>query len=144
MSKELHLRLVTPDRVVVDRKVQSVQFVGTDGSYGILPNHAPLVTALADVGIVTITNTDGSTEDIFASGGFAEVSNNVLSIVSDAGEKASEIDLGRAQDAEKRAREQMEKMDKLSEEFLKAEASLRRAMAREMLARKNSGSGTIR
>jgi len=144
MTKELHLRLVTPDRVVIDRKVASVQFMGMDGSYGILPGHAALVTALADVGIVSIKNTDGTTEDIFASGGFAEVSNNVLSIVSEAGERADEIDLERAAAAEKKARESMAKMDRLSKEFLKAEASLRRAMAREMLARKNSGSGSIR
>ena len=40
MANELHLRVVSPDRTVMDRKVKSVSFMGTDGSFGILPNHA--------------------------------------------------------------------------------------------------------
>ena len=41
MSKNLRLRIVSPDSVVFDGEVRSVQFMGIDGSYGILANHAP-------------------------------------------------------------------------------------------------------
>ena len=50
---ELHLRVVTPQSTIIDRKVSSVEFMGVDGSYGILPGHAALMTATKP-GIVTI------------------------------------------------------------------------------------------
>ena len=141
---DLHLRIVTPDRTIIDRKVASVSFVGTDGRYGVLPRHAPLMTGVAQSGTATIVETDGQTEELFISDGFAQVQHNVLTLVCEAGETASEIDVERAEQKEKEAREKMANLDKLSEEFLKAEASLRKALARERLGRKRSGSGSVR
>lgn len=141
---ELHLRIVTPDRTIIDRKVKSVSFVGTDGSYGVLPNHAPLMTGIAQSGSAAITEADGTTSEMFISDGFAQVQQNVLTLVCEAGEFAHEIDLDRVKAAEARAREKLAGLDKLSAEHLKAEAALRRALAREMLARRNSGTGSMR
>ncbi|MCB9885235.1 MAG: ATP synthase F1 subunit epsilon [Planctomycetes bacterium] len=140
---ELHLRIVTPDRTIVDRKVAGVRFAGIDGSYGILPHHAPLMTAIAQAGTVQITELDGKEIDLFASDGFAQVQNNVLTLVCEAGEFAHEIDLERVKAAEQKAREKLAGLDRLSTEFVKAEAALRKALAREMLARKGSGSTTL-
>jgi F-type H+-transporting ATPase subunit epsilon len=144
MEHELHLRVVTPDRTIIDRKVKGVTFEGVDGGYGILPMHAPLMTAVSATGTVTVTELDGSAESMFVSDGFAQVQNNVLTLVCEAGELAIEIDLERAREQEAAARKRMEGLDRLSEEFLKAEASLRKALAREMLARKHSGTGAVR
>jgi F-type H+-transporting ATPase subunit epsilon len=141
---EIHLRIVTPDRTIVDRKVASVSFVGTDGRYGVLPRHAPLMTGIAESGTATIVETDGKSEEMFISDGFAQVQNNVLTLVCEAGELSHEIDVERAEQKEKEARAKMANLDKLSEEFLKAEASLRKALARERLGRKASGSGSLR
>jgi F-type H+-transporting ATPase subunit epsilon len=106
--------------------------------------HAPLMTAVSATGTVTVTELDGSAESMFVSDGFAQVQNNVLTLVCEAGELAIEIDLERAREQEAAARKRMEGLDRLSEEFLKAEASLRKALAREMLARKHSGTGAVR
>lgn len=144
MASELHLRIVTPDRTVVDRKVAGVSFEGVDGGYGILPGHAPLMTAVANTGTVRIEETNGQTVDLFVSDGFAQVQNNVLTLVCEAGELATEIDLERVKQAEQKAREKLSHLDRLSEEFLKAEASLKKALAREMVARKGSGTGGLR
>lgn len=141
---ELHLRIVTPDRTIIDRKVSSVSFVGTDGRYGVLPNHAPLMTGIAQSGTAMITEVDGKTSEMFVSDGFAQVQSNTLTLVCEAGEFANEIDLDRVKAAETRAREKMAGLDKLSAEFLKAEASLRKALAREVLARRSSGTGAMR
>ena len=84
---EIHLRVVTPMNTVIDRKVTSVQFMGVDGSYGILANHAPLMTATKP-GIVTIQETDGSKLEMLVTDGFAEMRNNVLSLICEAGETA--------------------------------------------------------
>ena len=143
MAADLHLRIVTPDRTIVDRKVAAVSFQGVDGGYGILPHHAPLMTAIAQAGIVKITELDGNVVKMFASDGFAQMQNNVLTLVCEAGEFAHEIDLERVKAAEQKAREKMAGLDKLSEEFLRAEAQLRKALAREMLARRNSGTGSL-
>jgi F-type H+-transporting ATPase subunit epsilon len=144
MASELHLRIVTPDRVLIDRKVRAVSFQGIDGSYGILPHHAPLVTAIANTGTVAITETDGARLNLFVSDGFAQVQNNVLTLCCEAGETVQEIDLERVKAAEAKAREKLAHLDKLSEEFLKAEASLKKALAREMLVRRGTGSGGMR
>ena len=140
---DIHLRIVTPDRTIVDRRVSSVSFVGTDGCYGVLPRHAPLMTGIAQSGTATIVETDGSSAELFISDGFAQVQQNVLTLVCEAGELASEIDLERARQKEQEAREKMAGLDKLSAEFLKAEASLRKALARERLAGKRSGTGSL-
>jgi F-type H+-transporting ATPase subunit epsilon len=139
MASELHLRVVTPDRVVVDRKVAAATFQGIDGKYGILPRHAPMVTAIAATGNVEITETDGSKLSLFISDGFAQMHDNVLTLVCEAGELAHEIDIERVKAAEARAREKLSHLDRASQEFLAAEASLRKAMARELLARRGGG-----
>jgi F-type H+-transporting ATPase subunit epsilon len=143
MAAELHLRIVTPDRTIVDRKVAGVAFAGIDGSYGILPHHAPLLTAISQTGTATITELDGKQQSLFVSDGFAQVQHNVLTLVCEAGEFANEIDLERVKAAEAKAREKMAGLDRLSVEFVKAEASLRKALAREMLARRGSGTGNV-
>ena len=140
---EIHLRIVTPDRTIVDRKVASVSFVGTDGEYGVLPRHAPLMTGIAQSGTATIVETDGTSDDMFISDGFAQVQNNVLTLVCEAGELAGEIDLDRVKRKEQEARDKMAGLNRLSQEFLKAEASLRKALARERLVRKRAGSGSL-
>ncbi len=136
MAKEFHLRVVTPERTVIDRPVTYVQFTGLDGGYGILANHAPLMTAIAQAGTVTVENTDGTREDLFVSDGFAEMQNNVLTIVCEAGEKADEIDLERVKKKEAEAREALAREGKLSAAAIKAEAALRKALLRETLVRK--------
>ncbi|MCB9879528.1 MAG: ATP synthase F1 subunit epsilon [Planctomycetes bacterium] len=143
MAAELHLRIVTPDRTIVDRKVKSVTFDGIDGSYGVLPNHAPLMTGIRETGYAQITELDGKQLSLFVSDGFAQMQHNVLTLVCEAGEFAHEIDLNRVRAAEAKAREKLAGLDRLSAEFLRAEASLKKALAREALARRTSGSGSL-
>jgi F-type H+-transporting ATPase subunit epsilon len=139
---ELQLRVVTPQSTVVDRKVKGVSFHGVDGSYGILPGHAALMTATKP-GIVSITELDDTTEDMIVTDGFAEMRNNVLSLICEAGELAGEIDLERAAEAEARAREEIAQSSSVDTNLPKAEAALQRALLRQMLGRKKSGSGHI-
>ncbi len=143
MASELHLKVVTPDRTVLDRKVRSVQFMGVDGSYGILPNHAPLMTATVP-GVVSIENTDGSKEEMLVTDGFAEMRHNQLKLLCEAGERATEIDEERARLAEEKAREAIAGTHTVDINLAKAEASLQRAMLRQMLVRRRSGSGVTR
>ena len=132
MAGTLTLRVITPDRIALDRSVASVRLPGLDGSIGVLPRHAPMIAAL-DAGLVRYRTAPGSPEEVlFVSGGFAEVRGGTLRVVSEAGEKAEEIDETRAREAEKRARERISVARSSGGEIdlLRAEAALRRALAR--------------
>ena len=142
MANTLQLRVVSPDKTVIDRKVRAVSFMGVDGSFGILPNHAPLITATVP-GIVDITYEDGQQEQLLISQGSAEMHNNVLSLITEAGERAVEIDLERARAAEERARKRIAEGPKIDINLARAEAALQKAMLRQMLARRKGGTGTV-
>jgi F-type H+-transporting ATPase subunit epsilon len=129
MTSNLHLRVVTPDRTLVDHDVRAVEFMGVDGSYGILARHAPLMTATVP-GAVTITHVDGRREDLVVTEGFGE-----------AGEKAADIDLERARAAEKRARDLLANRAALAaEDVIKAEEALRRALIRQVIGQRKGQS----
>ena len=99
----LKLEIVTPERKVLDESVDSVTVPTASGEAGILPNHAPLISALKP-GILSYSN-KGATERLAVSGGFVEVSSNKVSVLADTAETATEIDADSAradrEDAEK-------------------------------------------
>ena len=86
----LKLEIVTPERKVLDESVDSVTVPTASGEAGMLPNHAPLISALKP-GILSYSN-KGATERLAVSGGFVEVSSNKVSILTDSAETAVEID----------------------------------------------------
>jgi F-type H+-transporting ATPase subunit epsilon len=127
MENALQLEVVTPDKQVVNQVVDYVSAPGVEGEFGVLPNHVNLLSALA-IGVLRF-NAGGKSQNVFISGGFADVSNNTVTVLADAAELAEEIDQARAQvsreRAEKRLTEKAEKVD-----ITRAEASLKRAMTR--------------
>ncbi len=131
MSGALTLRVITPDRIALDTQVQSVRVPGADGQIGILPRHAAMVAEL-DPGVLRY-RAEGQEQVLFISGGFAEVRGETVRVVTEAGERAEEIDETRARAAEARARERLVAGRAASGEpidELRAEAALRRAMMR--------------
>jgi F-type H+-transporting ATPase subunit epsilon len=125
----LFLEIVTPEEIVVSQEVDSVVAPGTDGEFGVLPGHIHLLTGIVPGELRY--NTGTGKESMAVTTGFAEVSNDKVSILVDAAEKASEIDVERARQAMERARERLEK-DRRTENIdnLRAEAALRRAVMR--------------
>jgi len=86
----LKLEIVTPEKKVLDETVDSVTVPTASGEAGILPNHAPLISALKP-GILSYSNR-GATERLAISGGFVEVSSNRVSVLTDTAETAEEVD----------------------------------------------------
>ena len=86
----LKLEIVTPERKVVDVQADSVTVPTTSGDAGILPQHAPLVSALRP-GILAYT-VGGNTERVAIAGGFVEVNADRVSVLADSAETADEID----------------------------------------------------
>jgi F-type H+-transporting ATPase subunit epsilon len=86
-----NLEIVTPLKVAYREQVKMIIVRTVDGDMGILPNHAPLVTALA-VGEMTIRKEDGN-QQYFIAGGFLEISKDKVVILADKAVRAEDIDI---------------------------------------------------
>jgi F-type H+-transporting ATPase subunit epsilon len=131
----IRVEIITQERKLYDGEVDIVNARGIEGEMGILPDHAPLVTAL-DFGEVRVRK--GTEEEVFAvGGGVLQVGNNHVIILADSAEQADEIDMARAEEARKRAAEMMEtgpQLDPAQQAAL--EAAIRRADIRLKVAQR--------
>ena len=131
MADKIHLQIVTAGGVVFDRMVHVVNLPLENGSIGVLANHAPLMGAVVD-GIVTAASDEG--EYVIAVGiGVVNIVNNAVTVLSRTAEEAENIDLARAEAAEKRARERLAAKN-ADTDAARAEAALHRAVARQHAA----------
>lgn len=128
----LLLEVVTPDKTVLKEEVDMAICPGSEGEFGILPNHASLLSALR-MGALRYKKSDK--EDVmFISGGFLDMHANVCSVLAESAEKADDIDKARALAAKERAERRLaEKKEELDE--VRANLALQRAIMRLQLAR---------
>lgn len=131
----LKLRIVTPESVLLEEQVKSVRFPGEDGSFGILPRHASMLS-LSESGLLVAKRESGETLEYIIHDGFVEVRNNVVTVLTRAGERPDEIDLERAKQAAGRAKDRL-RGAKVDVDMIRAQAALRRALMRERLARRS-------
>jgi F-type H+-transporting ATPase subunit epsilon len=132
---KLYLEIVTPEKVLESREVDTVIVPGTEGEFGILPGHINFLSGIVP-GELRYQD-GGKWEYICVTTGFAEVSGDRVSILADSAERADAIVLERAQAAIERAKERLAK-DRSNKDvdFLRAEAALKRAAARIKTAKK--------
>ncbi|MGI5836845.1 MAG: F0F1 ATP synthase subunit epsilon [Chloroflexota bacterium] len=130
---KLNVEVVSAERVVFTGEADMVVAPGSMGVIGILPKHAPLLTSL-NPGIVRIRREEG--EEIMAvSGGFLQVNNDRVQILTDAAERAEEIDETRAEAARQRAQQILAENPKgRNAEVEEAEIALRKSLARLKVA----------
>ncbi len=127
MANTLNLRVVSPTRLVYEGEVNMVIVRTVEGDIGVLPGHENLTTILS-MGLLRIVT--GDTEEVISVlGGFCEVSQEGVTILSDAAELPSEIDVNRAKEAKERAEERLKSSEKVSD-VQRAELALRRALIR--------------
>lgn len=93
----LNLRVMAPNRIVWNAEAQEIILSTNSGQIGILPNHAPLLTAL-EIGIMKI-RTPSEWITMALMGGFAMIDHNAVTILVNEAEKGSEIDPQQAQKA---------------------------------------------
>jgi len=123
----IKLDIVTAEGVVFSEDVDVIVAPGIDGQLGILPRHAPLMTML-EPGELRVRK-GGEEFSLAVSGGFIEVRPDRVIVLADAAERADEIDVARAEEAKRRAEEQLSRP--LSEvDAARVEATLRRSMVR--------------
>jgi F-type H+-transporting ATPase subunit epsilon len=136
---KLEVEIVTGERVVLSESdVDMVVAPGADGTLGILPKHAPLISTLAH-GELRVKK-GGREQSIIVFGGFIEVTPEKVTILADTAERIEEIDLGRAEETRRRAEEAIrQRADTM--EMGEALAALRRANLRLNVGRKHRRPG---
>jgi len=123
----LNLRVMAPNRIVWNSEVQEIILSTNSGRIGILPNHAPLLTAL-DIGIIKIRLSE-KWFTMALMGGFAMIDNNQMTILVNEAEKANEINLQEAQEAFQMARTKLSQAEG-RKQVIEANLTLKRAKAR--------------
>jgi F-type H+-transporting ATPase subunit epsilon len=131
MSQMMTLDILTPERTVCSEDADIVIARALDGEIGILSNHAPLVAAL-DIAPLRYKK-DGIEHFVAVNGGFMEVKDNRISILTPSAETAAEIDIRRAESAKERAEKRLEAPTP-EIDVQRAELALRRAMLRLKIA----------
>lgn len=126
--KTLNVSVVTPDGPVLEGSYEMVSCRAESGELGILPGHIPLVAPLA-ISSVRLKK-DGNTDYVAVSGGFIEVRPDKVTILAQAAEKPSDIDVDRAQRAKERAEQRLAQVKSEEIDFKRAELALRRAINR--------------
>ena len=82
----MHLTILTPEKKIYDGEATGVKLPGADGSFEILNNHAPIISALAD-GEVRVNSKDGRKLYAIISGFVEGLNNEVTVLVEGASEK---------------------------------------------------------
>ncbi len=109
MAATVKVLVATAEREVYRGEAEMLVAPGIAGELGILPKHAPLLSALTS-GELRITRGD-EVDEVFVSGGFMEVQPDMITVLADSAERASDFDETQAVEAERQARELLEKRE---------------------------------
>ena len=137
--KKIHFQIVTPEKIVYKDEVESISIPTQMGEITVLPNHAPLISALKP-GELHIKK-DGIEVNMAVSGGFIQVQpKSKVVILADTVERAEEISEERAEAARRRAEEILKEKRLDKAELVTAAANLEKSLIRLKVARRRSRS----
>lgn len=131
LPTHLTLEVVTPDRSVVQERVDEVEIPGAEGYFGVLPGHTPLL-AMLHVGELWYRK-GSETVHLSIAFGFAEVLPDRVTILAQLAEKAEEIDIARAEKAKRRAEERITQ-PALEMDYERARIAMMKALIRLQVA----------
>ena len=126
------LKIIEPDGMFFEGEGEFLEFTSVEGQMGVYKNHIPLTTILEPCVIKIHAN--GETKKAAALGGFIEIQKERITILAEDANWPEEIDVERAKAAKQRAEERLSKRE-AGLDVVRAEAALKRAMARIGAAR---------
>ena len=132
LNRSFHLEIRTPEKLIYEGDVTSVQAPGVEGNFQILAGHIPFLTAL-DVGEIRIRESSDTPQLMATTSGVFEVLRTGVTALVETAEWASEIDVARSEEARDRAQEQL-KANAPDMNRPRAEAALARAQNRIKVA----------
>ncbi len=131
---ELHLKIVTPEKLIFDEEVSQVNVSTEEGEIGILPNHANLMAKL-EPGELVIKK-GGKVDSMAIGDGFLQVADNTLTVMTDLATLAQDIDERAVEEAKKRA-EQTLSQTLSDEEYAETMANLEKSLAQLRVKRRH-------
>lgn len=131
---QLHLKIVTPEKLVIDEEVLGVNVSTEQGIIGILPNHVNLMARLAPGELVI--KKSGKQDSLAIGAGFLQVADNTLTVMTDLATYAQDIDERAVEEARRRAEVALEQT--LSdEEYAETLANLEKSLAQLKVKRRH-------
>ena len=127
MAKTFKLKIITLDKIVVDKEIEKLFTKTAYGEIEFLPGYAESIISTIPC-ITKICDENGSIEEVFTSKGIINIKNNELTFLCDAAEYPEEIDFERAEKAKERAENRL--LEKEKYDVKRAEAALQRAIVR--------------
>jgi len=124
-ATKFRLRIITPERLLLDEEVEEVMAPGDTGEFGVLPDHIAFLTVLGPGRLMYRAGDQRQMIAVF--GGYAEVADNVMTVLADGAEFARQIDIDAAKRAYEEGKSALDTMDVGAPEF----ESTRRALDRE-------------
>lgn len=140
MNKKLKLKIVTPERLILEEMVEQVSLPTTLGEITVLPDHVPLITGLTSGDVVAVIA--GEHVPMAVVGGFLEVKNNEngiteVAVLADFAEHVGELSDEKIEQAKKKAEELKKQIEnKEVVDFEHFEAELERSLTRVKIADK--------
>jgi F-type H+-transporting ATPase subunit epsilon len=134
LPTKITLEIVTPDRALVSAEVDEVQLPGSEGYFGVLPGHTPMLATL-QVGEMWY-RIGQDKHFLMIAFGFVEVMPERVTVLAQIAERAEDIDEARAEAAKRRAEERLAKAAAINDaDYEAARLSAMRAIARLQIAR---------
>jgi len=134
MSDELTLEIVTPEKMTFSGKVEEVTIPGTEGEFGVLRGHEPLLTSI-EIGELNYLR-NGKRISYAVNTGYAEVTGSKVTLLIETAERSDNIDKNRARKAKERAEALLAKISKDDADFERTRVALLRAVTRLNVAEK--------
>ncbi len=131
---QLHLKIVTPEKLIYDGEVSQVNVSTEEGQIGILPNHANLMAKLAPGELVIKKNSKA--ESMAIGDGFLQVVDDTLTVMTDLATYAADIDEKVVEDAKKRAETALSQTLS-NEEYAETLANLEKSLAQLHIKRRH-------
>lgn len=108
MAQKIRLNIITPQKQIEQPDLISVSIPGQEGDLGIYENHSALMSTIRP-GIIVADKGEEKYFRLFVKNGFVEVDEDVVTVIADFVESIEDIDIKRAEDAQKRAQERLSK-----------------------------------
>jgi F-type H+-transporting ATPase subunit epsilon len=140
LPTHIELQIVTPDKLLAREPVDEVEIPGSEGYFGVLPGHTPMLASLA-VGELWYRKGQEKTYLAIAFG-FAEVLPDRVTILAQIAERAEEIDISRAEESKKRAESRLT-APRSDVDYERARAALVKSLARLQVASRSQFAGRV-
>jgi F-type H+-transporting ATPase subunit epsilon len=105
MAEKLHFALVSPERELFNGRVDHVVVPGSEGEFGVMPNHAPVMSVIKPGALKVID--DGAERRIFVNGGFADVTPEGLTVLAEEAVDLADVDAAQVEQDLKNAQDDL-------------------------------------